>query len=95
MRMHELAGSGQSLAQRERLLKAATGKWVGWREMTVLLLGALQFLLGAAALLVLGPSAASILPLATGAIFVALAIWLILNARIDALLELVNTGTPT
>jgi len=95
MRANEVAGSGLSLAQRERLRSVASGKSVRWREWLILLLGMMQFFLGGAALLVLGASAVSILPLAMGALFVALAIWLILNARIDAIWEFVNSGKPT
>ncbi len=95
MRAHEAAGSGQPLAQRERLRKVAAGKSVRWRESLVLLLGMMQFFLGGASLLVLGASAGSILLLATGALSVALAIWLILNARIDAIWAFVNSSKPT
>lgn len=95
MRAHEQAGSGQSLAQRERLRKVAAGKSVRWRELLILLLGMMQFFLGATALVFLGASAASILPLAMGVLFVALASWIILNARIDAIWQFVNSGRPT
>ena len=92
MHAYKVPGSGCRLTDRERLWKTASGKSVRWREMTLLLLGALQFFLGAATLLILGASAVSILPLASGVLFVALAIWLIVNARIDAIWEFVSSG---
>ena len=95
MHAYPVPGPRDKLADRERLWKVASGKSIRWREMTILLLGGLQFFLGAVALLVLGVSPASILPLATGALFVALGIWQILNARIDAVWELVRSDRPT
>jgi hypothetical protein len=94
MRTCEVPGSGQALARRERLRKVASGKSVQWREATILLLGALQFFLGALALLVLGASTSSIVLLATGVLSSALALWLVLNARIDAIWALVNSDKP-
>lgn len=94
MQANEAPGSAKHSADRERLWKVASGKAVRWREMTVLILGALQFLLGLVSLLVLGASATPILSLASGVFFVAVAILLILNARIDAVWELVRSGKP-
>lgn len=94
MHANEALGSAKYSADRERLWKVASGKAVRWREMTVLILGALEFLLGGVALLVVGASATPILLLASGVFFVAVAIWLILNARIDAVWELVRSGEP-
>lgn len=94
MHTDDVSGFGQELAQRERLGKVASGKSVRWRETTVLLLGAAQFFLGATALLVLGASTTSIILLAIGVLSIALAIGMILNARIDAVWAFVNSGNP-
>jgi len=62
--------------------------------MTLLVLGALQFFLGAFALLLLGANRSSILLLAIGSLSVSLAIWLTLNSRIDALHALMTSNKP-
>ena len=95
MGTYEVSDSGQRLAQQERLRKVASGKSIRWRELLLLLLGVMQFFLGALALLVLGAGASSIFLLASGGLFIALAIWQVLNARIDAIWEVVNSARPS
>lgn len=91
MRTNEVSNSVQPLAQRERLQKVASGESVRWRELLLLLLGVSQFFLGALALVVLGPGVSSVFLLASGVLFVALAIWQVLNARIDTIWEVVSS----
>lgn len=91
MHAHGVTGSRQTLAEIERLREVASGNSVRWREMTMLLLGWLQFLLGALVLVVIGASTSSIFLLAVGVLFLVIAYSQILNARIDAIWALVNS----
>ena len=91
MHEHGVTGARPTLAELERLRQVASGKSVRWREMGILLLGWLAFLLGALALVFLGASTSSILLLAVGVLSLVIAFSQILTARIDAIWKFVNS----